>query len=67
MNGNIMWVDSIAKNLAELGEYNILNPSDYKKFPYHIVFVVKFDLRRKARLVARGQRIGPLAQLCYSR
>ena len=29
-------------------------PSDYKRIPVHFVFDVKYDLRRKARLVAGG-------------
>jgi hypothetical protein len=33
-------------------------PKEYQKFPYHIVFDVKYDLSQKARLVADGSFIG---------
>ena len=31
-------------------------PTGYKRIPYHMIFDVKFDGRRKARLVARAHR-----------
>ncbi len=34
-------------------------PEGYKKIPYNLVFDVKFDSRRKARLVAGGHRTDP--------
>lgn len=40
-------------------EANEPTPEGYKKIPYHIVFAVKFDLRRKSRLVAGGNWTDP--------
>ena len=62
INGDTMWLDAIKKELKQLNEYQTfklldkgeLPPTGYQKIPYHIVFDVKFDLRRKARLVAGG-------------
>ena len=55
-------MESIKKELAQLNEFKTFNaldkgetaPIGYQKIPYHIVFDVKFDLRRKSRLVAGG-------------
>jgi hypothetical protein len=41
-------------------------PNEYKRLPYHIVFDVKFDLRRKARLVAGGNFTDPPKEDVYS-
>ena len=62
LNGNALWRDAINKELEQLSDYKtFILPADpnfdwssYKPRPYHIVFDVKFDLRRKARLVAGG-------------
>ena len=61
-NGNTAWQDAINKELKQLFDYNTFRqlkpgqvlPPEYKKIPYHIIFDVKFDLWRKARLVAGG-------------
>ena len=61
-NGNNDWENAIKKELKQLFDYNTFKklkpgevlPTEYKKIPYHIIFDVKFDLRRKARLVAGG-------------
>ena len=39
---------------------------EYKRIPYHIVFDVKFDLRRKSRLVAAGNHTEPEREDIYS-
>ena len=62
LNGNTLWLDAIKKELSQLNEFHTFKvlkegekpPSGYQQIPYHIVFDVKFDLRRKARLVAGG-------------
>ena len=62
INGGMKWLDAIKKELAQLNSYNTFKllpkgekpPEGYQKIPYHIVFDVKFDLRRKAQLVAGG-------------
>ena len=68
-----MWQDAIAKGLQQLSEYKTFrlpepgeDLSEYKKIPYHIVFDVKFDLRRKARLVAGGNWTNPEKDDIYS-
>jgi hypothetical protein len=61
-NGNNFWQESMDKELGQINDYKtfcVLEkgeaiPKDYTKIPYHIVFDVKFDLRRKSRLVAGG-------------
>ena len=73
-NGNTLWQDAIDKELKQLSDYKtfkLLDPgevlgSEYKRIPYHIVFDVKFDLRRKARLVAGGNRTDPGKEDIYS-
>ena len=73
-NGNTLWQDAISKELAELDEYETFQalrkgvdvPEDYKRIPYRIVFDVKFDLRRKARLVAGGHRTDVPSEDVYS-
>ena len=62
LNNNTMWQDAIKTELDQINEYNTFKtygknvrpPDRYKKVPVHFVFDVKFDLRRKARLVAGG-------------
>ena len=62
LNGNTLWADAIKTELNQLNEYQTFRrlkpgeklPTSYQRIPYHIVFDVKFDLRRKARLVAGG-------------
>jgi len=54
----------MAKELAEVNEFEVFKvlakgaspPPGYKRIPYSFVFDVKFDLRRKARIVAGGHR-----------
>ena len=61
INGNDFWRKAIKKELDAIMKYKTFrkfndkdNFTDYKWIPYHFVFDVKFDLRRKARLVAGG-------------
>ncbi len=61
-NGNTLWEDAVRKELNQLNEcktFRVLDereqpPEGCLQIPYHIVFATKFDLRRKARLVASG-------------
>ena len=61
-NGNDLWDRAIKKELKnvliafQLLEENDPIPVGSKKIPYHIIFDIKFDLTRKARLVAGGHR-----------
>jgi Reverse transcriptase (RNA-dependent DNA polymerase) len=60
--GTDSWEFAIKKELDQLSEYATFQVVDddrpmdtaYKKIPYQIIFDVKFDLRKKARLVAGG-------------
>lgn len=62
INGNKLWHDAINKELKnvlvafELIEDGEPIPAGSKQIPYHIIFDVKFNLTRKARLVAGGHR-----------
>ena len=61
-NGNKLWSVAIKKELKNvLVAFHLLEegeniPVGSKQIPYHIIFDVKFDLTRKARLVAGGHR-----------
>ena len=61
-NGNNLWEQAINKELKnvivafKLLDDGLKPPPGSKKIPYHFVFTVKFDLTRKARLVAGGHR-----------
>jgi len=73
-NGNDLWKEAIQKELAQLEEFQVFRalgegeklPEGYKQVPYHIVFDVKFDLRRKARLVANGNWTDVVQEDIYS-
>ncbi len=64
----------MAKELAEVNKFEVFKvfskgkspPPGYKRIPYSFVFDVMLDLRRKARIVATGCRIGPTGESCYS-
>ena len=61
-NGNSLWQEAIQKEVNNVkiafrpltDEENL--PVGSKLIPYHIIYDVKFDLTRKARLVAGGHR-----------
>ena len=61
-NGNDLWDRAIKKELKNvLVAFQLLEEGDTpavgsKLIPYHIIFDVKFNLTRKARLVAGGHR-----------
>ena len=61
-NGNDYWDAAIKKELSKvIIAFKLLQPDEpipvgSTKIPYHIIFDVKFDLTRKARLVAGGHR-----------
>ena len=62
INKNTLWEDAIKKELNKvLVAFRLLQddespPIGSTKIPYHIVYDVKFDLTRKARLVAGGHK-----------
>jgi hypothetical protein len=45
---------------------NVCAPAGYKQICVHLVFDVKYDLRRKARLVAGGHLTDPSKEDVYS-
>ena len=61
-NGNSIWSASISKELKNvIVAFKLLQdgevpPVGSKEIPYHFIFDVKFDLTRKARLVAGGHK-----------
>jgi len=73
INGNSLWKDAIAKELNEINHHKTFRRvsadddlSTYKNIPYHIVFDVKYDGRRKARLVCGGNHTDPPKEDIYS-
>ena len=57
--------------LQEHGTFRVLDdgesiPSGFKKIPYHCIYDVKFDGRRKCRLVAGGHMTDPSTEDVYS-
>jgi hypothetical protein len=74
INNNKLWQEAIEKELNQINEYKTFRvleegetlPNEYKRLPYHIVFDVKFDLRRKARLVAGDNFMDPPKEDVYS-
>ena len=72
MNHDNLWRTAIDMELKQINEYNTFRevsehelPTGYKRIPYQIIFDVKFDLRRKARLVAGGHRTDPPKEVTY--
>jgi hypothetical protein len=73
-NGNTAWEDalkSMMKDLFNLESFDIKSfgftpGEDYQKTTLMIIYNVKQDLRRKARLVARGHLVDPLDLSVYS-
>jgi hypothetical protein len=60
-NGNSLWREAIDKEPGQLNEYKTFRRRnsgedlhEYTRIPYHCVFDVNFDGRRKRRLVAGG-------------
>ena len=73
-NGNKLWENSIATEFKQINDYetfrvlenNEAMPPGYKRIPYHCIYDVKFDGRRKCRLVAGGHRTDPPKEDIYS-
>jgi hypothetical protein len=68
-NGNLLWKQSIDKELYQIiHEFNSFKPLQegeptppgYRRVPYHLIFACKVDGRRKARLVIDGNRSPPV-------
>mmetsp|Transcript_5420 Transcript_5420/g.8000 ORF Transcript_5420/g.8000 Transcript_5420/m.8000 type:complete len:119 (+) Transcript_5420:3125-3481(+) len=70
-NGNTLWQDAITKEMQNVYiAFDIRSetqaPPGYCKIPHRIIFEIKMDFTRKARLVAGGHKTDPPAQLTYS-
>ena len=72
-NGNTLWQDAIAKEMGSLGDHSVFKllargeppPEDHQFIPMWIIFDVKMNLTRKARLVAGGHVTKTPAWDCY--
>jgi len=61
-NGNNLWKEAIQKEMNQILDFKTFKPlkkgtpvpKGYTRIPVHLCFDVKFDLRRKARLVGGG-------------
>lgn len=71
-NGNTLWKDAIAKEYENVKvAFKLMDegekiPPTYQKITCHLVFEVKFDLRRKARYVAGGHLTTTPSSMTYS-
>ena len=72
-NGDNLWSSAIQTELKQIGDFKTFRTlgsgetlGDFTRIPYHIVFDVKFDLRRKARLVAGGNHTETPKEDIYS-
>jgi hypothetical protein len=70
-NGNMFWEEAIAKEMKNVRvAFKLLEPSEkpapgYKKIPLRMIFDIKMDFTRKARLVAGGHLTDPPSCLTY--
>jgi hypothetical protein len=73
-NANTLWSDAIKTEFKQINDYETFRvlenhepmPTGYKRIPYHCIYDVKFDGRRKCRLVAGGHRTDPPKEDIYS-
>ena len=73
-NGDHLWEEAMQKEVTQLKAYDTFKvldqgkkaPTDHTYVPLHMFFDVKYDLRRKARLVAGGNWTDPATEDIYS-
>lgn len=71
-NKNTFWRDAVEKEFKDVNisfkklESDEEIPKDHKEITCHLVYEVKFDLRRKARYVAGGHLTDPPTYMTYS-
>ena len=73
-NKNDLWKTSIEKEIGQILDYKTFQilqhgekaPKDHQRITLHLVFDVKHDGRRKARLVAGGHLTAPPEEEVYS-
>jgi hypothetical protein len=70
---NTLWADATKKELDSINSHEVFRLAtkeddlrEYKRIPYQMIFDVKHDLRRKARLVAGGHMTNPPVEDVYS-
>ena len=73
INRNNLWEEAIMKELAQIADFDTFRvvPDGkplprFKCIPYRIIFAVKFDGRRKAKLVVGGHLTQVSKEDCYS-
>src|SRR5688500_12608293 len=74
INNDNLWKESMKAeidSLQEHGTFRVLGdgeyiPAGYKRIPYHCIYDVKFDGRRKCRLVAGGHMTDPSTKDVHS-
>ena len=72
-NGNTFWRDALSKEMGSLGDHKVFKllergepiPEGYQMIPMWIIFDVKMNLTRKARLVAGGHVTKAPAWDCF--
>ena len=73
-NNNTLWQDAIDTELKQINDYetfldkgvDVKMDAPWKRINVHMIFDVKHDLRRKARLVADGHLTKVPRDSCYS-
>ena len=71
---NELWKKAMETEINQLLEYETFRisedhepmPKGYKFLPYHCIYDVKFDGRRKCRLVAGGHMTNPSSEEVFS-
>ena len=73
INGDTKWIEAERKELDQIDEYKTFTdcgigtvPDGHKKIKVHMVYDIKPDLRRKARLVADGHLTSTPTHSVYS-
>ncbi len=69
ISNNDLWKEAMQKEVNSINEFEMLKvleddeilPEEYTKIPYHLIWDVKFDGRRKCRMVAGGHRTPSVA------
>ena len=62
-NGNTLWRDATMKEMESMSPaFQILEddekvPEDYRRVTFHLIYNIKLDFTRKARLVADGHKL----------
>ena len=73
-NGNNLWQESIDKEMKQILDFKTFKildageeaPKGYQQIPMRLIYAVKHDGRRKARLVAGGHVTAPPNEEVYS-